>query len=292
MKLSYKDFLKETENVKVQKQLREFTLIHRQNYTFELKSSNFQKVFSVVPYKNEVLDKLRNIFNRLIDSIEQEDVNALYDRITYAERLDYKYGNIFSTKFSLLNIPEIDIYLTDEQKYSLITSEREFLLNSYYQLPKSIRMDILKELIERAQILCCVIEALFYYIRITDKNNYYNGLTTDEIIEEYEKAIKESSSKIRFSYEGPSSEKEKMVPLNPESKKAFWLCEKNLKKFVIFGTISIKELYSEENIGGIKGLKLSIDSKNNKLKNKDWSYFNLNELSNRIETFYKKVLNK
>lgn len=292
MKLTYEDFLRETENVNVQKQLREFTLTHKQDDTFELKSSDFQKVFSVEPYKNEVLEKLKNAFNRLIDSIEQEDVNTLYDRVTSAERLDYKYGNVFPIKFSLISVSEIDMHLTDEQKTALTTSEKEFLLNSYSQLPKSVRTDIIKELTERAQVLCCVIEALFYYIRNEDKNNYYNGLATDEIIEEYEKAIKESSKKIRFSYEGPSSDDEKMVPLDAESKKAFWLCEKDMKKFVIFGTISTKELYSEENIGGTKGLKLSIDSKNAESGQKDWSYFNTNELSNRIESFYKKVLKK
>lgn len=288
----YNEYLTETENVKVDKELREFNLTHKQNDMFELKSKDFLKDFSVSPYKNEVLDKLKQTFNTLIDAIDEENAEKLYARITKAESLDYNYGSVFQSKFSLINIPEIDAHLTDDQRTSLKTSEREFLLNNYSQLPKAIKTDILSELVERAQILCCVIEALFYRVRDTDKNNYYNGLATDEIIEEYEKAIEKSSKDLSFSYEGPSISKEQMTPIKEDTQVAYWLCEKDLKKFTIFGTISVKELYAEENIGGTRGLKLSISGKDLDSQEKDYNFFDVNELGKRINMFYKKILNK
>lgn len=285
----FEQFLKETENVKVEKELREFTLTHKNGAQFQLKSKDFFKEFSVEPYKNETLDKLKEIFNRLVDALEQENVDKIYALITSAENLDYFYGGIFNSKFSLMLIPEIDTHLTDEQKTSLATSEREFLLNNYSQLSKDLKMEILDELSERAQILCCVIEALFYFVRDTDKKNYYNGMTTDEILEEYEEAIKEASKEVGFSYDGPSDSKDKNSPLSAESKKTYWLCEKNLKKFVIFGTISIEDLYSEENVGGTKGLKLSIFTPDLNSSDDDLNFFDLSELTKRVQNFYNKL---
>ena len=289
---SYKEFINESEKIKVEKELREFTLTHLHDAIFQLRGKDFSKEFSVFPYKDETREKLKNTFNRLVDAISQESVERLYDTVLSAEKIDYKYGNVFSSKFSLISIPEIDVHLTDEQKNTLKTSEREFLLNDYSGLQKSTRDDIVEELIHRAQILCCVIDALFYYIRKIDKKNFYNGLSVDEIVDEYEKSIKKSSKEQSFSYDGPSSVPTIMTPLQPDSKKVYWLCEKDLKKFIIFGTINIQDLHSEENIGGTTGLKLSVSLPDDKIADKDFNYFNLEELSERVKIFYKKFLKK
>lgn len=286
---TYDDFLSESENIKVKKELKEFTLTHLHDAVFQIKSGDYFKEFSVTPYKDETRDKLKSTFNRLIDAIDQENVSTLYSNVSSAEMLDYKYGNVFPSKFSLMLIPELTVDLTDEQMIALKGSEKDFLLNEFSQLPKRTKDDILIELTDRAQILCCVIEALFYYIRTIDKANFFNGLSTDEIVEDYEKVIEESSKEESFSYDGPSSDPVMKTPLAADSTKAYWLCEKNLKKFVIFGTIAVKDLHAEENIGGTSGLKLSVSLPDDKSPEKDYNYFNLTELTKRVQMFYKTI---
>lgn len=287
---TYDVFLNESTDIKIDKELREFTLENIHDAVFQLKSGDFFKDFTVTPYKNEYRDKLRDIFNRLIDSIEDKNVNSLYAKIIDAESLDYKYGGIFNSKFSLKNIPEIQVDLSDNQEQELNTSEKKFLLNSYSGLSRRLKEDITKELIERAQILCCVIEALFSYIRATDKENFYNGMNTDEVIEEYEECIEKASKDENFSYEGPSNIPTSISPIKEQTEVAYWLCEKNLKKFVIFGTISIKRLHDEDLVNSTKGLNLSISKPDEKYKEDNYNFFELPELSKRVEMFYKENL--
>jgi hypothetical protein len=70
---------------------------------------------------------------------------------------------------------------------------------------------------------------------------------------------------------------------------AFWRCEKNLKKFFIRATISPKELSSEENVGGTKGLKFSLLSPDDETPQKNYSFFEIGELSSRVSSFYKTI---
>jgi hypothetical protein len=289
---TFNQFISESDNIKVEKELREYTLSHINDAAFQLKSKNFFKDFSVIPYKKETTDKLKSQFEKLIDAIEKQDVYKLYDVIIKAQSIDYSYGNVFPTKFTLSIIPEIDINLNDDQLAALKSSEREFLLNNFSQLSKDTRTEILDELLTRAEVFACVIEALFYYIRTINKDDFYDGMSIDEIIDTYEKSIKEASKTKSFSFTGPSSNPDMQTDINDESKVAYWFCEKDLKKFIIKGTISIKDLYSEESIGGTKGLKFSIILPGVKMAEKDFNYFNLNELEKRVELFNTKILKK
>ena len=286
----YYDFLNEAEEIKVSKETREFILTHMHDSFFQIKSKYFFKEFSVEPYKKEIIEKLKSMFYILVEAIEKDDIIKLYDGVIKAELIDYSYGNIFNSKFSLVNIPELSVQLTDDQKKNIQTSEKEFLLNDYSGLSKKTKGDILETLSERAQVLCCVIEALFYFIRTNDKENHYNGMTLTEILEEYEKIIHDSSKDVGFSYEGPFGDKKMSSSMSDDSEKCYWSCEKDLKKFVIFSTISIKELHSEDNVGGTKGLKFSLCLPDSNVDGSDYNYFNVDELSNRIELFFKKIL--
>jgi hypothetical protein len=282
----------ESEKVTLERNLREYVLTHRGEDRFQLKSDDLLKDFSVSPYKSETVEKLKSIYNRLVNSIQTLDIKDLYSSIIEAESIPFDYGNIYPMKFSLKEVPELMTSLDDDQLNDLKKSPREFLLNNFSQLGKDIRDHIVDELHERAEVLCVVLEALFYYIRTKDKDNFYEGENTDEILEKYQGAIDNASKSVGFSANTPVSDPIKLTPINNESNKAYWKCEKNTKKFYIVGTLNIKTLYKEDSAGGIKGLKLSFTTENTTETHPDFSFFNIEELSKKIEIFYNKILKK
>ena len=289
--LSFENFIKESESVKLKKDLREYTLVHLGEDKFSLKDNDMLKEFSVIPYKSETLDKLKSCHKIFISAIESESVEKLYESIKESEKIQYGYGNIFTSKYSLNIVPELTTSLTDEQLKTLGNSETEFLLNNYSELNKQLKTDIISSLRDRAEILCVIIEALFYYIRTIDKKNFYNGKSESDIIEEYEKEIKECSKLVSFSYEGPFSDTLGNNHLEEGQSTGFWTCEKYKLKFYIKATISPSELYTEENIGGTKGMKFSLGLQGDGNPIKEFSFFNINELENRLIEFYKKNKN-
>ena len=112
---SFENFLLETENVKLDKELREYVLTHINEDRFQLKSKNFYKEFIVTPYKKETSESLTTAYNRLVKSIENLNVEDMYDSVIKAELLPYSYGNVFTSKFSLKIIPELSMSLEPEQ---------------------------------------------------------------------------------------------------------------------------------------------------------------------------------
>lgn len=282
----------ETEKVTIERNLREYVLTHMGADRFQLKSDDLLKDFSVIPYKSETIEKLKTIHNKLVNSIQTLDIKDLYSSVMEAETIPYEYGNIYQTKFKLSEVPELMTSLEDEQIESLKKSSREFLLNNFSQLGKDIRDSLVDELKERAEVLCVVLEALFYYIRTKDKDAFYEGQNADEILEEYQKVIDNAQKTAQFSADSPVSDPTKLTPINNESDKAYWKCEKNMKKFYIVGTLAVKSLYKEDSAGGIKGLKLSFTTENTVETHPDFSFFNIDELPEKIENFYNKILKK
>ena len=282
----------ESEKVSLERSLREYVLTHMSDDKFQLKSDDLLKDFSVSPYKSETIEKLKSIHNKLVNSIQTLEIKDVYSAIIEAESIPYDYGNIYPVKFSLKEVPELMTSLDDTQLDDLKKSSREFLLNNFSQLGKDIRDSIVDELKERAEVLCVVLEALFYYIRTKDKDNFYEGENIDEIIEKYQEAINAASKVAVFSADTPVSDPTKLTPINNESNKAYWKCEKNMKTFYIVGTINVKTLYKEDSAGGIKGLKLSFTTENTIETHPDFSFFNIDELPTKIETFYNKILRK
>ena len=290
--LSYHDFIAESEKVSIDKDLREYTLSHVNADKFNLKGNNLYKEFSVLPYKKETLEELKKIHIMLTESIESLNVQDLYKAVTKSDLSVYDFGKIYTTKFSLKNIPELLTNLEPDQQQALASSEREFLLNNYSQLQKGIRDSIIDELRERAEVLCVVIEALFYYVRLIDKDNFYNGKTGEELVEDYQECIDKAIKEQQFSAEGPFTDMKSKIPLSSDSERAYWECEKNMKKFFIRGTINPKQLQKEENIGGLKGLKFSLLLPEKENSVEDYSHFDVTELSNRIKSFYTNILKK
>lgn len=293
MKLhSFDKFLLEAETVKLDKDLREYVLTHVNDALFKLKSSDYYKEFSVTPYKKETLDSLKNAQSYLEKSIKDLNVEEMYDKVIKAELVPYTYGNVFTSKFSLKTVPDISMSLEPEQQRALASSEKEFLMNNFSSLNKPTKDNIIAELRERAEVLCAVIEALFYYIRTIDTDNFYKGMNTDEIVETYEEQIKKSSKEASFSFEGPFSDPATRSHLVEDSRTAFWTCEKDMKKFVIQATISTVELKTEENVSGTKGLKFSLLVGAEKMPEKDYNFFNVEELTARVKQLNDKILKK
>ena len=119
--LNYNDFLNEEDTVKLDRELREYTLSHMKDDRFQLKSNDYFKEFSVLPYKAELLDKFKEIHEKLVNAIDTLDVQDIYKVIIEAESLSYPYGNAFTSKFTISNVPELLTSLDADQKQALAT---------------------------------------------------------------------------------------------------------------------------------------------------------------------------
>ena len=289
---AWKFGLTESENVKLDKQLREFELTHKSDALFSVKSADFQKEFFVKPYNSESLKVLPEIEEKLEKAIESLNVNDLYSAITAAERVPYTYGNLFTSVFSLKAVPGLTTEIDPELQRILNSSEKEFLMNNFEQLNKDSKDLIIHELRDRAELLCVVIEALFYYVRSIDKDKFYNGMSSDEVLEKYEEEVDKASKEVSFSFEGPFSDIKTRAAIENTSEKAFWLCEKDQKKFIIKATISPAQLQSEDQIGSTSGLKFSISIDSNDSEEKDFNFFGITELVSRVKLFNSKILKK
>lgn len=289
---NYETYLLEADSVELKKKLREYELVHKSDCFFQVKSDDFFKEFSVKPYSSEALKMLPNVQKSLEKSIETSDVNELFAAVTKAQLVPYNYGNVFNTSFSLKNVSNLALQLQPEQQKSLNTSEKEFLLNVFSQLGRETKDMIISSMRERAEIYCVVIEALFYYVRTIDTENFYEKMNREEIVETYEKDIEKSSKEVLFSYEGPFSDVSNRNEIDEQSLTAFWICEKDTKKFVIRATVSPKELQAEDYIGGTFGLKFSLSLENEKNLEEDFNFFNTEELSSRVKIFLQKKLTK
>jgi hypothetical protein len=289
--LSYSEYILESEKVELEKDLREYSLTHVKDSFFQLKSNDFYRDFNVLPYKNEEIEKLKSVYRKLEKSVESLNTFQMFDAIEEAERLSYNYGGIYNSKFQLNSVPELTVNLDSELVKTLNSSPREFVLNDLNKLNKNSRELLGSELRERAEVLCCVIEALFYYIRTVDKENFYKGMNQEEILEEYNDLVKKASKEITFSYEGPFRDVNRNE-ISKDARYAIWLCEKDLKKFTLRATILPKELAAEENIGGTQGMKFSILKRGEETPEDDFNFFPVEDLASRVSLFHKKMLKK
>lgn len=275
--LNYEKFF-ESEELKLKRELKEYELEYLSDDNFSLKSKNFSKNFAVQPYDKETLPKLQEIYSTTIFALERENPTDIYAKISEAETVNYKYGGVFTSHYSLFEVPELLTTINPEQKKLLEKSQFEFLKSEYEKLPKSLKNSILIEVSERAEIICCIIEALFYFVRLTDKNTYYNGLSKSEILETYQKAIDSSKEELGFRVESPTS---------VENSYSVWKCKLGDKEFEIRATSDPKELHAEDNVSGIAGLTFSIVKSASSLPTKDYSFFKIDQLTSKIRSFNK-----
>jgi hypothetical protein len=258
---------------------------------FSVKSLSFQKDFSVTPYNNESIKILPDIQDSLEEAISSLDVNDLYNSITKAERVPYSYGNIFPSTFTLKSVPELNMKLQPEQQRNMESSEREFLMNSFSGLNREIKDLIIDSMRDRAEILCVVIQALFYYLRTIDSSKFYQKMSSHEILDLYKEEIVKTSKKESFSFEGPFSNLDNNATISDDSIVAYWKCEKDQKTFIIKATISPLQLKMEDANGPV-GLKFSLSINKEQNKEKDFNLFDYRELASRVKLFNSKILKK
>lgn len=256
--LSFSEFLNEKENVRLDQDLREYVLTHLRDSSFEMRSKDFYRQFDVKPFTKEQLGALQRVHRDFQSSLTSVNPREMLSAIQASERIGYSFGGIYTAPYTLKNVPDLQTTLEDEQRRILMSSDTEFMLNVYSQLGKSMRDEIVENLRERCEVLCCVIEALFYYVRLTDKENFFQGMDRKEVCEEYSKAIEKASKEGSFSVEGPFSDTVAETPVDEKTSKAYWKCQKNLKDFRIEASLSPKDLREEENAGGVPGLKVSL----------------------------------
>jgi hypothetical protein len=290
-KASWKFGLSESDQVKLDKALREYTLEQRTEALFLVKSSSFQKEFSVTPYNNESIKILPSIQDSLEEAIGSLDVNDLYNSITKAERVPYRYGNIFTSTFTLTSVPELNMKLQPEQQKDMESSEREFLMNSFSGLNRETKDLIIDSMRDRAEILCVVIQALFYYLRTTDSSKFYQKMSSHEILDLYKEEIEKASEKESFSTEGPFSNIDNNATISDDTTVAYWKCEKDQESFIIKATISPSQLKMEDANGPV-GLKFSLSTNKEQNKEKDFNLFDYRELASRVKLFNSKILKK
>lgn len=289
--MKYEQFL-ESKNVKLDPEVREYKLKNIKGAQYELESPEFSKEFSVEPYKKETVSKIRTVYLELLEALDDMHVLKLYTTVNKAENIDYSYGNVFSSKFTLSSIPGLAMGLPDELSKALRTSQRDFLINEFSTLTRSQKDQIKSALRDRAEILCCVIEALFHYLRSVDKDNFYAGMSQDEIVDLYEAEIEKASEKMGFKVFGPFQNTTSETEIEDNSTTAFWRIEfEGGIKFFVRATISPKDLYSEENVSKTQGLKFSLITEKDLNPEKPFDFFNIGELRTMIKDFLKKLKN-
>jgi len=295
---SYNDFfvtdfeLSESEEVKLDKSLREYELQHKSGDLFIVKSDDFQKEFFVKPYNSESVKLLPDVQERLEKAIQTLNVEDLYNSIKAAERIPYEFGKIFTSLFDFKNVPELSISLDPDLQRTLQSSEKEFLMNNFNQLNKETKDLVISTMRERAELLCVSIEALFYFLRSEDKDKFYQNLSSDEILKIYKEKVEEAAKESQFSVEGPFSDIKTKAQIDETSETAFWECEKDQKTFIIKATISPSKLHSEDNIGGTSGLKFSLSVSGKPENDDDFNFFSIEELKDRAKLFNSKILKK
>lgn len=283
---SSKQGINESE-VELKKKLKEYTLTHLTGPLFKVESEDFQKEFSVEPYGKEILKTLPEVRSKLEEAISKKDASELYKSIKIAERVPYEYGNITDSEFNLSQVPDLMVSIPDDLKRVAVSSEREFLYNNFNELNKEQRDSLVSVLSERAELICVSIEALFYFRRLNDKTEYYNEMNWEEILDEYQAKIEESTKEANFSADGPYSNFKTKSDVKNDSLRAYWICEKDQSKFFIFCTVSPEKLHAEDTIGGISGLKFSISKDGENPKEDDFNFFPVTELTTRVKLFLK-----
>ncbi len=231
-----------------------------------------------VPFLDEyALDKLNFYYNQLIDYTNSKDPYILYNVIKNIEMLHNFFIDVQPDKFSIKNNQDIIDSLSENEKKSLLSSEDQFLLTDYNDLDEDVQDKIFEYIKNRAEYMCCVIEAIFYYQRKINKKKYYNMNDIYEIFNKYQDKISELSKYYKFIYNGPYKDinnSNLITAIDKTIEYIYYDCIYENKNFIIRCVTSIDELYRLENITGLKGLKYTIL---NEYGNEEDDYENINE---------------
>lgn len=246
--LKFNEFLNE-DKMPLSDQFEEYTVNDMGEGKFIVNIDNVDRQFSVVPIPDD-MDTYVNLYHDLNNAINSKSPLAIYNLIKRAEKLPYKFGNLFPLELSLNNISELSTTLTEDQQNQLKLSEHDFLKNNFATLDKSLRATIMKYLYDISKMYAIVLESLFYYTRTGKSDTFYDSMDYSQIIKTYDDLIKKylSDAKGPFDIKGQT--------IDSPSEFAYWSFNKDT--YYIRATTSPSDLNSEENIRGVKGLSLTI----------------------------------
>jgi hypothetical protein len=290
--LSFNQFLLEKE-IPLSADLKEYTVNDLGEGKFSVEIDGVEKQFSVTPVPENLQD-YKEVFFELMKSLDEENPAKMYAVIKKIENMSYDFGNMLSTSLSLSNVKELSISLTDTQKSVMMASEEEFLKSEYDSLDRNIKSSILQYLKDLAQRYAIVLEALFYYTRSGNEQDFYEGMNFETILQEYQNVIDKCSEKHGIVYDGPFSDLTNKNQIDSPVDYAYWKAEEKSsgKKWILRATTSPAFLNSEENIIGKKGLNFTFLDEDEKEIAENFTSFPSYELEKKAEQFLKIDSNK
>lgn len=277
--------LLEDEQVDLEGQLVQYELIHTGEDHFILKGEELYKVFNALPYDKNEIELLKGIHGALLASLDRGNPLEIYKSIKYSEESSYDFGGLVSGKYTLNNVPELSVSLDDKQIEKFKLSEKDFIKEDLKSIGKELRQLIVKNLETRAQMLLCGLEALFFYVRENDEEDFYESMTKEEILAKYRSFVKEAASTLGFDNSKTYDAQFPEELFNTDSKFALWKITYKNVNIQITATVDTKELRSEDNISGLKGLNFSL--KTDKVDDKEFKGFALEDLSEKIKAIVK-----
>jgi hypothetical protein len=258
--------------------VRTTTLEHKGNAQFLIQGKDIHREIVVTPIPED-LGILIKKASDLATALKNDDNVEIYRCIQEVLKFKYDFTKIMSSSLSLSNVPQMSTVCTPEQMQKIENFPAEFLKEDLPKLPRETREETVSYIRQAAEQLVCVTEALVYYTKNVDKENYYAGMNREEIVKQYEKALKpiESLGKVSGPFEGVSGE----TKFSLESDFAIWKIERDSKKIFVKATISPSLLRAEGEMDKEKGLSFAVLDANGEQSSENT--FPLNSLREECE---------
>lgn len=251
--------------------------------TFKISGPSGTFIVTVDPVPDN-LESYRILLRELKDALDKNIPSVLYEIVSKAQKMPYKFSNIFTTSLSLKNVKGLDMNLTDAQRDAMKISEVEFLKKDFASISKIQRDAILSYLRELAQKAAIVLECLFYHLDKGSKEEFFEGMTYKEIVKEYQEVIDKCQEHHNVEYDGPFDSEKMINSLDSPVDYAYWkvTLEDLGEKYTLRATISPKILSEESNIGE-SGLNFSLLTDKLKEIGEEFTKFYYQELEQKIE---------
>jgi hypothetical protein len=250
---------------------------------FKINGPNGTFIVNVNPIPDNI-DSYRILLQELKSALEENIPSELFQVVAKAQKMPFKFGNIFTTSLSLKNVKGLDMILNDTQRNALKISEVEFLKSDFASIPKPQRDAILSYLRDLAQKAAIVLECMFFHLEKGSKEEFFEGMTYKEILKEYQEVIDQCQEHHNVEYDGPFDSDKMINKVDSPVDYAYWRVDiKDVaEKYTLRATVSPKILSEEEGIGE-SGLNFSILTVNLEEVGKEFTKFPYKQLEQKIE---------
>ena len=271
----------EEQEVELEKELREYELTYNGDDNFTVTNGTLFKSFNVTPYDKGQYESYKGVHGALFYALHREKAYEIYKAIKGAEMIEYHFGNIFAGPYTLNEVAELTTSLTPEMQEKIKENEKEFLKEYYKDLGKEIRQKIYASLETRAELMLCVLEALFFWVRENDEDHFYDGMSKEEIIHNYNFYINKTITSLGIESPQMMDAEIRSELFSADSKFALWVLKYDGADIYVTATVEPKELRSEDNIQGLKGMNFSLET--DKIKTKVFKNFECSKLSAMVK---------